>query len=567
MKNKILTFCLCVAIVIGINVSGFFQEAKASQNGTAVYISSLGNDLYDGLSTDKPVKNFRTAYSKVSSSGGYIILLTDVAYLDSSGKYSSNITIRGNTGNEILTLPTTVKLMGNLKIENVSLKGTSTIYANGHTFEIADSVSSIDNRLTVYGGGNGAACTNTDIRLCGGKYQRIYAGGNGGVVNGNTNIILGGNANLGDSIDDDSDSISPCYVYGGGRNAAVLGSTNITLDGNAVTKYIVGAGNGTKATAVNTNIDIKGGKVMNVYGGSVSGGPILTNCNTHINMTGGVAEALFGGSETSSLTGNTYITVSGGEITRRIYTGCYNNASSNILSLEWASTNYHVIGTTNLTIYPNVLLATGNGLSGTNCVNRGIFSGSRMQGALSDEKNTVIFLDGCYNTLKSKLGELGPLHKKDFKSFQNYTVNAGAGGVVEATNKSGEIVVIPESGKSAILDSTRFSSEGKATITLGSVTAITFDGITSVVINENEEDIDVVVKIDSGLEGDIVVALYNGEEKYLSSDLKPFEKGAKEYEFNLDNKPSSDYLIKVFVWDGVNSMSPHTKEYIVNIEK
>ena len=297
--------------------------------------------------------------------------------------------------------------------------GASTIYANGYKFETSESITSID-RLNVYGGkksaGNGG---DTNVILLGGLYQNIYGGGNGGMINGNTNVVLGGNANAGDGINDGASNISPCMVYGGGENGTVSGKTNVTLKGNAVAKYLVGAGTGTNGTAKDTNIFIEGGKVMNVYAGSRSV-TLPSGTVTHITMTGGLAEALFGGCEGVALTGHTYINLLGGEVSRRVYTGCYNDAKEGIgffeIKLTYQSDRY-VTGTTTLAISPNAKVNTKTGLSGTNILNVGVFSGSRTANQHDAEQNTIIFLDGCYSAFKNKIGEKGGIATKYLKSL------------------------------------------------------------------------------------------------------------------------------------------------------
>ena len=65
---------------------------------------------------------------------------------------------------------------------------------------------------------------------------------------------------------------------------------------------------------------------MNVYGGTVDKTTVYEG-DTYINMSGGSVEGIFGGSMSQTMTGNTRIAVSGGQVTRRIYGGCYNDWS------------------------------------------------------------------------------------------------------------------------------------------------------------------------------------------------------------------------------------------------
>lgn len=413
------------------------QVAKAEQT---LYVSNMGSDLNDG-SDEKPFKTLDMALSSVLPNLKTIIILRSDERLEKlPGIEGATIEIKGETP-ITLTLPDTICCNSNLLVDNLKLT-KSTIYANGHNLTIGENVTS-DERLNVYGGCNGMNLNgNTNICLRGGKYQRVYGGSLNASVTGNTNITFGGNCNLSDSIDDSSSSVSPCYVYGGGNNGAVSGETNVVLDGKAVTRYIVGSGYGSGGSVgVSTNIRIKGGSVMNVYAGSAASAPTL-NCDTNITMTGGIAESLFGGSEGTNLTGNTHLYLFGGEVTRRIFSGCY-NGTSGLIFISIATSN-HIIGTTTIVIDNDAKLITNNGLSSSNKMNSGIFSGSRIASKNAQEVNTLIFLNDSYNGKKSLIGDKSG-YGSTFKSFETYTVKAGKGGSVDTVSR-GVIALNPDIG-------------------------------------------------------------------------------------------------------------------------
>ncbi len=304
------------------NKTGVVKQIESE--GQSLYVSESGSDLNDG-SEGSPLQTLNRALSMAISGVNTTIVLKRDAAIESLPSLSSgSITIEGDYNSRGLTLPETLECNSDIKLDKLKLS-KSTLFANGHKLEIGNEVTS-DDRLTVYGGGNGSLVNgDTNIGLYGGKYERVYGGSLNAAVNGNTNITLGGNCNPGDGINDsNSAGISPCYIYGGGNNGSVSEKTNVTLDGDAVTKYIVGSGSGSGGSVgKSTNVEIKGGKVMNVYAGSAGSAPTL-NCDTNITMTGGTAEALFGGSEGTNLTGNAHLYLLGGEVTRRIFSGCYN---------------------------------------------------------------------------------------------------------------------------------------------------------------------------------------------------------------------------------------------------
>ena len=418
------------------------------------YVSKNGNNLNDG-SAAAPFKTIERALSEARSGINTIIVAEDDANIETVPELQGGgITLRGKTSTVKINLSNNFECRSDIVFDNLELNG-STVFANGYKLETTDSVTST-NRMTVYGGGNGNAVTgDTNISLYGGKYNRVYGGSLNAAVNGNTNVIFGGNCNTGDGIDDSKASVSPCYVYGGGNNGSVSEKTNVTLGGNAVTKYIAGGGSGSGGlVGKSTNINIAGGKVMNVYAGSAGSAPTL-NCDTNITMTGGLAESLFGGSEGTNLTGNAHLYLLGGEVTRRVFSGCY-NGTSGWFFIRIASSN-HIKGTTTIVIDNDAKLITKNGLSSSNQMNSGIFAGSRISSKNAEEVNTIIFLNDSYDSKKSLIGDKSGW-SDTFKSFETYTIKAGKGGSAD-TIGSGVISLKPDAGMAAQIGGKTYGSE------------------------------------------------------------------------------------------------------------
>ncbi len=553
-----------------------FDIYSGGEKGTVYVDPVAGSDGNDGATADTAFASLDAAYRQLFRIDE-IVLLSDTTYVEPI-MHSGNLTIKGNTSSVKLNLPSEISLIGDLTLDNLVINGKSTIYANGYNFKVTELVSSTatsistdaaaTDRLTVYGGKKSAELTgDTNIILLGGKYFRVYGGGTG-AVKGNTNVVFGGKANTGDGINDkDSATISPCYVYGGGNGAAVTGKTSVTLEGEAVAKFIAGAGNGTGGAAVDTNIYINGGKVMNVYGGSLNAA--LTNCDTHIIMTGGLAEALFGGSQSNSLTGNTYITLVGGDISRRVYAGCYNN-----WELSWSTTCY-VSGTTNLTIYPDVLLVTTNGLASENQKDMGVYAGSRIGSNQSGEISTLIFLDNCYSAQKGEIG------KQDtglasmlypFKSFEDYTITATAGGEVQGTQDGGTIKIIPDTGYIGAINGVEYKTEGTATFS-GSSASVTFTAmpynINSMTATKDESTVKANVDImgsKTETEPTIFVAVFEADTNKLidcdSDDATEIDN--KAFELNCKFEDGKKYIVKAMIWN--ESLKPLTAYYALELK-
>ncbi len=530
-----------------------------------IYVSSTGSSTNIGETSSEPT-TLAAAY-KIIDAVKEIVLMDSIAYEDAPQNYAGGLTIKGYSGSEVLTLPSTVSLKGDLKLDNLVTSTAATIYANGHSLEIGNNVTSND-RLTVYGGSNGVSCASTNIKLYGGKYTYVYGGGyeTGGVVTDNTNVIIGGNANLGDGIIGNQSNFSPCYVFGGGYNAPVGGKTNLTLEGNAVTKYLIGAGSGTNGTVPETNIYINGGSVMNVYAGSTN--THLVNCNTHITMTGGTAEALFGGSESQPLTGNTCIIVKGGEVTRRIYTGCYNN-----WELSWGSHNY-VTGTTTLILYPDVTLVSPDKLSSDDRNNLGVFSGSRVDKNYSAEHNMLIFLDDCYNTKKSKIGMLDTgfaSYLYPFKSYADYTVTANSGGDILPTGNSGEISIIPDEGYYGYINDQLCNTY---TVPSGGSVNVTFDNtdfnINSVEATKSQTAVtgtaDIIARNNSNEpEPKLYIALIDADTNMLlDCDVTSAITDKIDFNFTHPMETGKKYIIRAMIWNG--ELKNLTTDYTIELK-
>ncbi len=339
------------------------------------------------------------------------VTLTEAAKFNSiySGEQVKNgCVITGQSQSVKLTLPQVVNLKGDLTIKNVTLYGSSTvIYANGYKLTIDSDVvsSSRNDRLTVYGGSDSSYPTsieNTDITLLGGYYKNVYGGSKTLAVSGDTNVVFGGNANIGDTNDDSSANISPCTVYGGGYNSAVSGTANVTIKDNAVAKFVSGVGTGANGAKVEkVNIRIYGGKIMNVFGGSLNAD--VNNLTAYITMNGGLCEAIFGGCQGKNMSGTVFINLLGGDVSRRVYTGCYNDCDVGLFNDTW-KTACKVTGATTLSIGPDVKLCTKTGLSSDNDADMGVYCGSRYGSKMAGEKNILVFLDGCYDKMISYIG-------------------------------------------------------------------------------------------------------------------------------------------------------------------
>lgn len=430
-------------LVTSITVTGDVDLVPVYTTENAViYVSSNGNDTTGDGTEDAPYATLSTAYSMIDN--GVVFVLLDNTTFVNPPAHNGALTIKGASSSVTLTLPSEISLAGKLKLDNLTLT-TGTFYANGYTLEISSSVTSTGN-LAVYGGTNGKAYTgNTDVKIYGGTYSKVFGGSNNAAVNGETSVTFGGNANV---------------------------------------EYIFGAGNSTNGTAKVTNVYVNGGNIVEaIYGGSHFATAENNGAVYNVTMTGGKTQAIFGGNIGSSVNGNVFVKLLGGEVTRRVYTGCYNETSGTV-SISF-KTDYYVTGTTVLTIAPGPSLVTGS------YTNRGIFSGSRTASQHDAEQNTIIYLDGCYNTYSGKIGEQGWIGQSSFKSHHDYVVQATAGGDVLGTKTAGKVYIAPDEGKWGVIGTETYCDEeapvsASTSITFENYYTVTYYGFDGEVLNSED---------------------------------------------------------------------------------
>ena len=554
----------------------------SSAEKETVYISSTGDNT-DGKTPQTAFTSLEEAYKNLFRIDE-IILMENTSYVEPP-EHEGMLTLKGNTPDIVLTIPDTVSILGDTTFDNLTLTGNGkpknnskgnllyyvlTVYANGHKLVFGNNFKCADlKHLGVYGGMDHADFTgNTDVQIYGGNFQYVYGGGHYGKVIGNTNVIFGGTANKGQSIDDSSSNASLAMVHGGSHCEMVTGETNVTIQDEAITKYLIGAGYSASvdAYAPVTNIFIKGGKVMNVYGGSFIADMI--DVTTNITMTGGLVESIFGGSNGKNLNGNSHtnITVLGGDVSRRIYSGCYNDWTG-----KWES-NGSVNGTTTLCIGPNAKIASGTELSSGNKANSGIFCGSRISTTinLSAEHNTLIFLDNSYDQFSNKIGDITGWGNT-FKSFEDYTVKATSGGNVLGTNVGGTVKIVPDKGYSCMVDGVKCTAE-TATVKENSVIIFTLDkdfAINDLDAIKNQTSVsgsaDIIAENNSNEPGPILcVVVFEAESgKMLSCDIQPATTAVKNFEIGCILEDNKTYIVKAMLWNA--NQKPLTSVYSISL--
>ncbi len=542
MKKIIILTMLSAIIGAGIHIS-------ASASGT-VYVSSSGSAENTGASAAEPT-TLEKAYS-LADSIDTIVLVDDITYSEAPA-HDGVITIKGNTSDVVLTTSANISVKGDIIFSNLTLSGGVDVFANGYNLIVDEAVTS-QNAINVFGGCNGKDYTgDTNITILGGTYTYIQGGSNKATVNGSSNVTVGGNTVV-------------TEIYGGGYNSTVTKSANITLKGNAECEYVFGTNRLTTdgiSAPENVNINITGGTVTeSIYGGTARYD--ISDCNIHITMTGGKTESIFGGSNKANVTGNIYIDIFGGEVTRRVYTGCYNEYDNpnSIFKYEWLS-SYYVKGSTILRLKNGANLITN-----ASETNRGIFLGSRIGSNPSDEKNTLIYLDDCYSTYSGKIGEQGYLNTNVFKSYADYVIKAGVGGDVKGTDIAGTVYAATSLGEYAILNNAETAYENENITLSASENTIEFKTynfkIHDVKAYTGSEKITATVTLSAQNNGDIVysspvavVAVFNENGRFVTAATNREISGCNSYTFILSDgiESETEYVVKAMIFNEDNMLS------------
>ena len=271
-----------------------------------------------------------------------IELSADVMLADPfTGVAGEHVTVRSEQGGgtHLLSWPSgaeTVKLSGSLTLERVHVS-PKTFYANGHHLTLGEGFGggvNGDRRMIVYGGSDRDLTANTHVTILDGVYKLIAGGNSAGTLTGDTLIEFGGSArfpNAADGADTD-----PAYTDGtlpsqggprGGDRRVVEKTEHYNLYFNSI---VVSEFNPVMVTVYK-----QGCLAYGIYGGGIGGN---VTGNTHVTMTGGEVYQIFGGGaavKAPSIIGNnlgrvhgdTHVSVTGGEV-KSVYGGGFNDLQS-----------------------------------------------------------------------------------------------------------------------------------------------------------------------------------------------------------------------------------------------
>lgn len=565
------------------------QTIRCNLRGEPIYANCLyaSNDgSADGIGTASAPLSFQTALEEAKD-GDWIVVMDEII-LPADFVWPTaqkNVTVTGGGEGAALNLYQLPSLVLSIHtgaaFENLEFAAAEagkagkagTIRACGNVVTLAESVTTRGIFSAFYGGArNWDTVEKTETYIYGGNFNRIYGGG--GRVLGDCKLTVGGNTNTTAGVDPslEKNGIFEPYIYGGTLDNVVDGDCITTITGKAGAQYLYGGSQDVKTNSDRgagvkgkTVVNIQGGKFMNVYGMNppspkLSGEDVGYGSDVTINMTGGTVEALIGSSADTladSIKGSVTINALGGNVTRRIIGGVYNDLSK-------SGSRNSIVGT--------VAVRIGGGLQGLTDtqLGNGIITGSRAETKPSNETAALIFLDGTYEKYKNNITHNGGsgIGADWCDSNYDYLVTATTGGTV-AVKGSNQIAVSPDEGYIACIGGESVQEE----YTLGSVrTDVVFtndgpppliptiSGLSGTVAeNRIQATISYTAAADTNT---LMLALYDND-CLVAVEQRSVQTGthtAENIPISYALKSGTTYTIKAFLWNGTENIVPLCKE-------
>ena len=317
-------------------------------------------------------------------------------------------------------------IIGDIDVDSIDATGNGTISVTGDFY--CGSMGDEDDSAT------GNIQGNCSITLDGGTYSGSVFGGNNanGSPSGVVTVTTGGN-----------NTTTINSVYAGGNQAdSKATSATLNIENNSAITNAFGGGN--EAMVANTNVNLHGGTVTNIYGGSNQSGNITTS---NITTTGGTATNVYGGNNLGGTTTNSNITVNGGTITNLYGGGNEATTGTTTVNLN----NGTVTNTYGGGNKAGVTTSTTINLDGSTCTD--IFGGSNTSGNVP-----VSYITATSGSASAIYGgnNIGGVTTTTNVDISNITVGSVYGGGKQATTgtdnvtiRSGNITNVYGGGQSA----------------------------------------------------------------------------------------------------------------------
>lgn len=303
------------------------------------------------------IKSAKEGYSNnVYGGGNQAGSDTATVYIQATNSSAGNIVYGGSKSAG--DIPNTYVYIESGKIDDSIYGGNDSGGTATNTYVLLNGENATENKI--FGGGNKAESTTTEVHLRNGTCNKVYGGGlsaevtdtkvymegatikeslfGGGseagvsdlalinIMNKNAQNVYGGSEKAGEvakteitTIANDSNysgDITIGNIYAGNYLGGITKDANVTINcGNITNVY----GGGYQAETTKTNVNINNGTISNVYGGGFSA---KISENTSVTMTGGsISNNIFGGGDEGGVSGNTNLLITGGTIANNAYAG------------------------------------------------------------------------------------------------------------------------------------------------------------------------------------------------------------------------------------------------------
>lgn len=381
-------------------IYGGSNQTGTIQNSNVVTLSGTANEIYGGNNlggtTNKSNITINGGTINTAVYGGGNQVETPETYVEIQKTYNEIPSIFGG-GNQAGSTTTNIIANGGT-VENIyggsNLSGTvenSNVTANNGTIQ------------NIFGGGNQADTTTTNVNITGGTIENTYGGGNQAgstttnvTANGGTIENIFGGSNMSGTVENSNvttHSGTIQNVYGGNNQGGTTTTPNVIINGTGVTNVY---GGGNQAVTNVTNVQINGHVAGSVYGGGNQAG---VNTNTNINIIGGTVENnVYGGGNEGTVTGNTYVHIKNATLNNSVYAG--GNGSNAIV---YGNTNLIMDGTSN-SVAKNVFGGGNKAATGTEANKTSISTvnivGGKIGGNVYGGANTSV----VYGITKTNIG-------------------------------------------------------------------------------------------------------------------------------------------------------------------
>lgn len=316
LSKKALPAMLAVVLALGLSPLPAFAESEQTASSSAVMASAGRYAVSDAEGLRKALEEISISKKDSVVEVKGVINGIDPDLL--AGVEEARVTYEGSSGAYLSCTGDCIKLKGDATFKNLRVS-VSTVYAMGHRLVLDEGFGGGEDgqlRMTVYGGSDAdldLGGESTSVTISGGVYKLIAGGNAAGTLVGNTSVEFGGSASFPTAADGADDNCGEMSTGSGeGYNiyqkADMESSWNpvlVSYTKRGVLPYGIYGGGINANTTGNTTVTMTGGEVYQIFGGGAA------NVNPNYAKPG-EESGMVGGDATVSVTGGSVKSIYGG---------------------------------------------------------------------------------------------------------------------------------------------------------------------------------------------------------------------------------------------------------------